>query len=151
MTEGTKYHPLFEYLLYSGQGQISMTFKEIESVLGSSLPPSAREREEWWSNSPRGHSQARSWLRAGYRTSGVNLSAETVAFRIEGFENYRSVKWRPRASDAATGLGEAGQSRYLPPSEAGKEHPLFGIWEGKVTLIAGVDYTKPAFDLDDVQ
>ncbi len=26
---------------------------------------------------------------------------------------------------------------------------LFGIWAGKVTLLPGVDYTKPAFDMDD--
>ena len=49
MTEGTKYHPLFEHLLFSGQGQLSMTFSEIEGVIGAPLPPSARRLEEWWS------------------------------------------------------------------------------------------------------
>ena len=31
----------------------------------------------------------------------------------------------------------------------GLDHPLFGIWKGKVTLVPGYDYSKPAFDQDD--
>lgn len=151
MTEGTKYHPLFEYLLFSGQGEIPMTFKEIEHVLGKSLPPSARQREEWWSNSPRGHSQARAWMRANYRASRVDLANETVAFTLEGWpDGYSKVQWPPRRwGGSPTGFGESAQPEYATstPSQ-GREHPLFGVWEGKVTLLPGVDYTEPAFDAD---
>jgi hypothetical protein len=126
-----------------------MTFKEIEEVLGKRLPPSARKREEWWSNSPRGHSQARAWMRANYKTSRVDLAGEKVDFKLDGWpDGYSTLKWPPRASrDASTGFGESGQSSYAESAER-KEHALFGIWEGKVTLLPGVDYTKPAFELE---
>lgn len=149
MTEGTKYHPLFEHLLFNGRGQITMTFKEIEEILEKSLPPSARAREEWWSNSPRGHSQAQAWMRAFYKTSRVDLANETVEFTLEGWpEGYVKPKWPPLISEeGSAGLSESVQSTYQGP--AGREHPLFGIWEGRVTLLPEVDYSKPAFDMDD--
>lgn len=149
MTDGTKYHPLFEHLLFSGQGHSVMTFKEIEDVLGKPLPPSARQREEWWSNSPNGHSQARAWMRAFYKTSKVDLANETVEFMLEGWPgNYVNVKWPP-ATEApkSAGFGEPTPLGYSSTALS-REHPLFGIWEGKVTLLQDVDYTEPAFDMD---
>ncbi len=148
-TEGTKYHPLFEHLLFSGQGRLSMTFSEIEKVIGGSLPPSARRREEWWSNSPNGHSQARAWMRASYRASQVDLANETVDFVLEGWpDGYRKLKSLLKADSSEqspTGMSEPGQVGY----KAERTHPLFGIWIGKVTLIPGYDYTKPAFEPDE--
>ena len=157
MTEGTKYHPLFEHLLFSGQGHQSMTFAEIEAVIGAPLPPSARQREEWWSNSPSGHSQARAWLRANYRTSNVDLAGEKVDFNLEGWPGgYRRPNMAPHAVESfPPGVGEAAQGSFEPmqeedpaPGAAGQDHPLFGIWKGKVTLLPGYDYSKPAFEPD---
>jgi hypothetical protein len=154
MTEGTKYHPLFEHLLFSGQGHLSMTFLEIEKVIGGSLPPSARRREEWWSNSPSGHSQARAWLRASYRTSHVDLANETVDFSLENWpEGYRRLRGTKKDGEVGqtptTGLSEPAQSAYDPSQGSIRTHPLFGIWKGKVTLAPGYDYTKPVFATDD--
>jgi hypothetical protein len=157
MTEGTKYHPLFEHLLFSGQGHLSMTFAEIEAVIDAPLPPSARRREEWWSNSPSGHSQARAWMRASYRTSNVDLAAEKVEFSLDGWpERYRRVNMAPRGAEGqfgGMGMAEAAQAGYEGPksgqlASAAPVHPLFGIWKGKVTLLPGYDYTKPAFEPD---
>lgn len=148
MTEGTKYHPLFEHLLFSGQGEMTMTFAEIESIISAQLPPSARRREEWWSNSLNGHSQARAWMRASYKTARVDLARETVIFRLEGWpEGYSKVNWLPTGKIATPlGLGESDQREYV----VSKDHPLFGIWAGRVTLLPDVDYTEPAFETDDV-
>lgn len=144
-----KYQPLFEHLLYSGQGKKIMTFKEIEALLERPLPPSARKRAEWWSNSSRGHSQAEAWRRAGYKTARIDLANETIEFRLEGWpENYVKPRWPPQKEHRDGGLGEGSQPEYVAPG-ARPEHPLFGIWEGRVTLLPGVDYSKPAFDLDD--
>lgn len=154
MTEGTKYHALFEHLLFSGQGQLSMTFAEIEAVLGAPLPPSARQREAWWSNSPSGHSQARAWMRANYRTSNVDLAGEKVVFTLVGWpEDYRRPDLRLLSNHRLHGLGEAGQAKYEPTADRDgkattRDHPLFGIWEGRVTLLPDHDYTKPAFEPD---
>lgn len=145
-----KYEPLHQHLLFSGQGQKVMTFAEIEAVLQKPLPTSARRRPEWWSNSSRGHSQAKAWRDAGYRTAGVNLVNETVEFKLENWpEGYVKFSW-PAVSDAirAEGLEETGQAGYASPIGA-REHPLFGIWEGRVTLLPEVDYAAPAFESDD--
>lgn len=135
-----------------------MTFAEIEDVIGCQLPPSARRREEWWSNSPSGHSQARAWLRASYRTSRVDLARETVEFNLEGWpEGYRRASFVPRDTREhrkETGMAESPQADYdaAPGDQSLKStaqaHPLFGVWKGKVTLLQGYDYTKPAFDND---
>ncbi|MBI4923583.1 MAG: hypothetical protein HY834_17725 [Devosia nanyangense] len=151
-TDGTKYHPLFEHLLYSGHGQSTMTFAEIESVIEARLPPSARTRAEWWSNSPSGHSQARAWMRAGYSTSKVDLEAGEVTFTLGGWpDGYVKPNFINRQREAvAPGLGERAQT-LLEPAEGGsqQDHPLFGVWEGRVTLVPGFDYTKPALEPDD--
>jgi hypothetical protein len=156
MTEGTKYHPLFEQLLFSGQGHLSMSFAEIEQIIGARLPPSARQREEWWANSPSGHSQARAWMRANYRASRIDLKNERVDFNLEGWpEGYRRPNMTPTVEKVHPGMAEAAQASYelpressLAPATAETDHPLFGIWVGKVTLCQGYDYTKPAFEPD---
>jgi hypothetical protein len=154
MTEGTKYHPLFEHLLYSGQGRLVMAFSEIERVIGAALPPSARQREEWWTNSESGHSQARAWRRASYRTAKVDLVNEAVDFVLDGWlEGYRRPGLAGRHREgrrAGRGLSEPAQAAYHgAPGHDGRSHPLFGIWEGKVTIDPGYDYTKPALATDE--
>ena len=153
MTEGTKYHPLFEHLLFSGQGRLTVAFSEIEGIIGGALPPSARRREEWWTNSENGHSQARAWRRAGYRTSKVDLQNETVDFVLEGWpEGYRKPGLagpRREGHRSPTGMSEPAQAGYELARDDVRAHPLFGIWEGKVTLVPGYDYTKPALAADD--
>lgn len=150
MAEGTKYHPLFEHLLFSGQGQKTMTFAEIEEVIEAPLPPSAGMREEWWSNSPSGHSQARAWMRAGYRALGVDLTNKCVTFTLEGWpEKYVEPTSFRRLAEKHSGVAETSQASLDKPSNShGREHPLFGIWIGKAKLVPGYDYTTPAFDHD---
>lgn len=151
-TEGTKYHPLFEHLLYSGHGQSTMTFAEIESVIEARLPPSARAREEWWSNSLSGHSQARAWMRAGYSTSKVDLEAGKVTFTLDGWPGgyVKPNFFNHEREPVKSGPGEKSQTLPEPAKDGTQQdHPLFGIWEGRVTLIPGYDYAKPAFEPDD--
>ena len=80
MTNG-KYAPLFQHLAALGGCRWRATFAEIESILGFSLPQSARAHRAWWENRHRNHTQARSWLAAGWQTSAVNLQAETLVFK----------------------------------------------------------------------
>ncbi|MDT8322447.1 MAG: hypothetical protein RQ826_18190, partial [Xanthomonadales bacterium] len=70
-----KYAPLEEYLRAADKPEISLTFQEIESILGQPLPQSARDHRPWWSN-PRGSnalSQQSAWLDAGYHVESVSL------------------------------------------------------------------------------
>ncbi len=74
------YQKLMKYLAERNQDMIRLTFDEIESVLGSQLPPSAFEHRAWWANSA-SHSHAKyGWMKAGYETSMVDLDSREVSF-----------------------------------------------------------------------
>jgi hypothetical protein len=80
-TRGSRYDPLRAHLRDRGEPVVRMTFAEIERLLASGLPASARRYPAWWANEESGtHVHARAWLDAGRRTAHVNLRSETVEF-----------------------------------------------------------------------
>ncbi len=80
-----KYAPLARHLRRQSAA-VSMSFAELEDLLGDSLPPSARRHQAWWSNDPAGsHVQAHAWMDAGWRVTSVNLRAERIVLEpIQG-------------------------------------------------------------------
>jgi DNA-binding transcriptional regulator YiaG len=81
MKEGSKYYPLFTHLYHSGRDELTLTLSEIESLLGSPLPASARVQKAWWSNRTTGAVQSAAWLRAGYHAADLDLANGQVTFR----------------------------------------------------------------------
>ena len=78
----SKYDRLRRYLNVRTQASVTLTFREIEKILGGPLPPSARTHAAWWANEdPQAtrHTHSRAWTRSG-RKARVNLTAETVDF-----------------------------------------------------------------------
>ena len=75
-----EYLSLHAYLEHRYATTVVLTFEQVESLLGFSLPEPARSQRDWWtaaaSNLDR-HPQA--WMAAG-RTATPNLLARTVAF-----------------------------------------------------------------------
>lgn len=59
-----KYQPLCEHLLGCPQDKVSMTFAQIEQLVGP-LPKSARVHRAWWGNHE-GNSQAKGWMKASF-------------------------------------------------------------------------------------
>lgn len=80
MKVGSKYYPLFSHLQVAAGEPVTLAFAQIEQLLGTSLPGSARVQAGWWSNRSRGAVQAASWMDAGYHVVEVDLAAETVCF-----------------------------------------------------------------------
>ena len=83
MLESTSiYAPLYNWLV--GQpvtvNDMACTFEEIESVLGFTLPETARRKQQWWENNSTRHVQAKAWLEAGFLTQDVNVVRRTLAF-----------------------------------------------------------------------
>ncbi len=81
-----KYVPLARHLVNVDRStaQVQMPFAQIESILGESLPPSARTYPAWWGNDAHhGHVQAKAWLSVGWRRKRVSLSRESVIFERE--------------------------------------------------------------------
>ena len=78
-----KYHKLYERLNRLQSSEWKTCFSEVESILGFSLPPSARRHRPWWANqrSDNGHNHALAWTAAGWETDEVDMDAETLSFR----------------------------------------------------------------------
>ncbi|MDE1916154.1 MAG: hypothetical protein KGJ57_01415 [Sphingomonadales bacterium] len=102
----SKYERLTEYLAGLEVGQWDVTFHTLEGVLGFPLPDSARLYQAWWSNNPRAQSLA--WLKAGWRTNGLDMAAEKISF----------VRSGERGAAAALRSEKRDGSEYLTIAEA---------------------------------
>jgi hypothetical protein len=113
----SKYEPLPQFLGSIHSSIKRLSFTEIERILGFKLPKSAYEHEAWWSNNATGHSHARAWLDAGWRTEAVDLSGRKVTFQ------------RVKIADVT--------------GDEPKPDP-WGCMAGTVTLLPDVDLTQPS-------
>ena len=77
----TKYWPLTSYLKYCNQDELTLTFEEIEEILGFKLSPCKRNHLANWSNTKTIRLPL-SWLDAGYKTHDVDMENEIVHFTI---------------------------------------------------------------------
>ena len=81
---GTKYSPLSRYLARRATFTdiATLSFRQIEGIIGSSLPPVAFQSVEWWKNTRAGaHRQA--WLDVGWHVESVNMEKKAVTFKRE--------------------------------------------------------------------
>lgn len=74
-----KYSPLSDFLGRQGREAVRLDFDEFEKIVGAPLPASALNHQAWWANDP-GHSQARAWITAGWKTQNLSLTGRTVTF-----------------------------------------------------------------------
>lgn len=75
------YQPLCDHLQKLGTARATLSFAEIERILGRALPASARKHRAWWSNEQSGtHPHARAWMDAGWHVSAVDFNAGRVDF-----------------------------------------------------------------------
>jgi hypothetical protein len=112
------YEPITQFLRHAHGRSVRLTFKDVERIINRPLPRSAYRYREWWSNNPSGHSHARSWADAGWRTEMVNLEKRVLVFSRES---------------------EAPEAQ--PPIKSIPDP--FGAMRGTVTFVPGVDLTEP--------
>ena len=77
-----KYVLLYKYLENRYANTVVLTFKEIEDLLGFTLPDQARLHSEWWTDTAAavvGPNYSDSWILAS-RTAIPNMLARTVVF-----------------------------------------------------------------------
>ena len=78
-----KYDPIHQFLEGSAAPEVTLSFRQVEVLIGEPLPPSARAHRPWWAND-RKHVQAVSWLDAGFETTSVDIERNAVVFaRVE--------------------------------------------------------------------
>lgn len=126
-----KYTPLKTFLSTQSNVLVPMTFAEIEKVLNAELPASKRY-PAWWSNNEFNNTMTSEWLAAGYRTESVDIAGEKLVFRkveskmgVSGIEPSQAKKSGDRGGNT-------------------KRHSLFGCLKGTLTIMPGVDLTRPA-------
>ena len=74
-----KYRGWAEYLLSSNETRVTLTYSQIEEILGFALPDTARKfKQSYWANTET-HSYASSWMAVGYKTR-VDVDNDTVTF-----------------------------------------------------------------------
>lgn len=93
MSYGGKYYKLENYLIQSEGLVLTLSFSEIEKILGFALPSSAYKHEALWANS-KSHSIALAWLNAGYYTEQLSLKGETVMFKRVGTKSAKTEQYK---------------------------------------------------------
>jgi hypothetical protein len=80
ITGKSKYDPLKDYLQRISSSK-TLSFAEIEQILGLELPKSAYLYEAWWAND-KTHVQANSWLRNEIVTDLIKLGKSITFKRV---------------------------------------------------------------------
>lgn len=82
----TKYEPLELYLraVPTRINVVTLSFAEIERIVGAPLPASAMTHRPWWGNQKdsRTRSQAHAWLSAGFKVDVVNQGGGNASVRF---------------------------------------------------------------------
>ena len=126
-----KYAPLYRHLSVRSETEWRASFDEVEAILGFRLPDSARLYRPWWSNQRKGggHSHALAWQAAGWRTSAIDLEAETLVFR-------RTEDPPARAGKPPRGRG-FDIDEFWPPVRGGSWPPGFTVGREQIYDEAG--------------
>ncbi len=83
-----KYRDLAEYLLESNEKKVSLSYPQIERILGFSLPDSATTHiRQFWANAEK-HPQSSSWLAIGYKTTNIDVENQIITFKKDIEKNY---------------------------------------------------------------
>lgn len=82
VAKDSMYAPLALYLQNQLRDvdRLTLTFDEVEKIIGMSLPDSAREHRSWWANDSVSHVQSQQWLAAGWRVATVNMTDGIITF-----------------------------------------------------------------------
>lgn len=133
---GSKYYPLFEHLQKCDQEETALTFKKIEAVIGNSLPTSAFNQKNWWSNRDSAKAlQAKAWVSAGYHVKTVDLAQQTVSFcKFQAEYNIQkkdgAVIWQQDAIKALRKHMHLTQAQFA--QELGVRRQTVSEWENGV-------------------
>jgi len=102
---GTKYSPLSRYLARRARftNQATLTFAQVEGIIGDNLPLSALRYRHWWTNT---HSrvQAQAWLNVGWVMHDVDLKERVVTFRRVGSPEIKPHKRTQKRRRSASAL-----------------------------------------------
>ncbi len=85
-----KYSPLGDYLRTRSADSCTLSFAEIERIIDSPLPKSARQYATWWGND-KTHSHARAWIQVGWKARPAPNQIDPILFErilVDVFERH---------------------------------------------------------------
>jgi hypothetical protein len=141
----SKYEPLKNYLAEHGSQEVQLGFRDIESIIGFPLPPSARKHRAWWSNNPSNSVITYAWLAAGYETARVDMVAQKLVFRRVG------KAAAPPAEHQQAGSGVMEAPFELRPPVHGVLNRLRSALRGTVRFAPGYKPTDPTGEVWDAE
>ena len=141
-----KYDRLGAHLRAQPGDAVTMSFSEIERVIGAKLPPRAQFHRAWWSNSPSNNVMTKAWLDAGFRSARVDMAGRKLVF-----ERMPEAKRENATTAAQHAPGMADEGRKFAPDGIPEEKkpyrsPLFGCMKGTFTLVPPRDDEPPPED-----
>ena len=77
----SRYDALGDYLRTADKAGVTLSFSEIERLIGARLPASARSNRSWWGNTTRSP-QAAAWMRVGWMLTRVALPDGPATFIV---------------------------------------------------------------------
>jgi hypothetical protein len=113
---GTKYSPFSRYLLRRAKytSHVTLSFAEIEGIIGDNLPFGALRTKGWWTNTLH-TSQGQAWLNVGWKVQNVDLNKRTVTLtRVADAETKPRKRKRRRKSKQAFELPAKPKPRRIP-------------------------------------
>ncbi|WP_417688478.1 hypothetical protein [Roseibium sp.] len=113
----SKYDPLREHLAHLDDVVWAAKLVDLEAILGSDLPKSAREHRTWWANSGGSLVHQNAWLDAGWRVERTDLPRDVVVFRrlrIGGTALAQSQDTATRHKSESRRAGEGALARVMP-------------------------------------
>ncbi|MDR3291439.1 MAG: hypothetical protein LBT10_04735 [Methanobrevibacter sp.] len=78
---GKKYKKLYDYFLNSYKDTETLTFTDIEEIIGGELPNSAYKHGAWWGNENDHKRHSASWIQAGWKVIEKNLENKEIIFK----------------------------------------------------------------------
>ncbi len=95
LRENWRFLPLKKWFAKRSSASITLTFKEIEDILGRKLSPSTRKHSSRWYTRPDQNAMAEAWLTEGYKLAKLNLERERVTFHRarEGTSHVKLPEW----------------------------------------------------------
>ena len=76
-----KYQPLADWLAAQPDTEVLLTFAQVEQILGTPLPASARAGTAWWTHGAPSFPQVEAWHRVGWHVVEVNRRRGLVLYR----------------------------------------------------------------------
>ena len=89
----SKYQPLADYLRVQSQDSVTLTFAQIDALVGG-LAPTARNHDAWWANSRTDdkHTWAHLWIAAGWECESIDRANEIVVFQRASIDSSKPTQ-----------------------------------------------------------